>query len=143
MAWPEQQAAGPSVKMSPLDFPQLLERAYKATRHSDLSFPAEPNIGQNYRVLLNIPALQTACSSLGALINLLYLVEDTRQKTLFSSAHEKTYRDFISEINAMLLELETALNGVKRHHAGIDNIRDDLIRGHERRLASFLEALRR
>jgi hypothetical protein len=71
------------------------------------------DIRQNYRVLLHIPALQAACSSLGSLINLLYLVEKTGQNSPFSPADEDTYRDLVSGVNAMLSELETALNGVK------------------------------
>ena len=101
------------------------------------------DIRQNYRVLLHIPALQAACSSLGSLINLLYLVEKTGQNSLFSPADEDTYRDLVSGVNAMLSELETALKGVKEHHAGIDSIREQPIRGHQNRLAAFLEVLRR
>jgi hypothetical protein len=143
MARPEQEAAGPAVRMSPENFPRLLERAYKVSQHSDLSFGAEPYISQNYRVLLHIPALQVACSSLGSLINLLYLVEKASQESPFSPADEKTYSNLISGIDAMLLELETALQRAKEHHAGIDSISDHLIRGYQNKLASFLEVLRR
>jgi len=101
------------------------------------------DIRQNYRVLLHIPALQAACSSLGSLINLLYLAEKTGQNSPFSPTDEDTYRDLVSGVNAMLSELETALNGVKEHHASIDSIREQSIRGHQNRLVSFIEVLRR
>ena len=121
-------------------------RKWMEGTHCSLPSPrSEPNAGQNYRILSNIPELQPMRRKLGGLLNLRTLISQINQNQQLSPADEQTHLALQEGFEATVRSIDSALKEVRYRRASLEEVIvfEDMILDQTSRHASFLQVLRR